>query len=406
MLDHECERPLNDRADLFSKLQGARLSIVGTDVATGRREMTNQTGVPGPGWHPDPWFSGQHRYWDGRSWTGDVFPDGPVGTYGAPQVTLRPEGERPPVAPPTARSAVAPPPPTWGFAAGAPAPTAVFTPWETLEPPATERRRLTSWQISAIALTVGLVVGFAVVAKVIAGAGHKPIAEAVPTLPTVPTVPTAPASPSPSPAASTPVSSDPSAPLLQRLVVRQPDVPSSNSVELLDGGNQVSGQTTLDLCNGRFPSEALRTARLQVVEYDGASVGVLSTEAVLYRHSPDAAQAMREVRSVAAKCPDAPVVSPVNEPTVTTRFQAAPDRSWPSVGGVERLAFAFTTTDASGLTEQHVAVYLHRGRVLEGVYFPAPAGTQPAVDGQTSIAGIVDVFAKRIAALPASAVSG
>ena len=365
--------------------------------------MTNETGWPGPGWHPDPWFSGQHRYWDGRSWTADVFPDGPIGAYGAPQIVLRPEGERPPVAPPTMRSAVPPPPPTWGFRAAAPAPTTVFAPWETLEPPAApERRQLTPRQISALALAVGLVLGFAVVAGLISTHGHKAAATAPPSF--APVVPTIPASPSP--ASSTPVSKDPSAPFLQRLVVRQQDVPADNRVQLLDGGNQVSGQTTLDLCNGRFPSEELRTARLQVVEYDGGGAGVLSTEAVLYRHGADAAQAMHEVTSVVAACPPAPVVSPVGEPTVTTRFQAAPDRSWPKVAGVERLAFAFTTSDSLGLTEAHVAVYLHRGRVLEGVYFPSPSGSQPPVEGQTTIAGIVNVFAQRIAALPASAVAG
>jgi hypothetical protein len=194
--------------------------------------------------------------------------------------------------------------------------------------------------------------------------------------------------------------------VLQRLVVRQQDVPSTSRVQLLDGGNQVSGQITLDLCNGTYPSEALRTARLQVVEYDGSGSGVLSTEAVLYRHGGDAADAMREVQSVAATCPDQPVVSPVGEPTVTTRFQAPPDGAWPHVPGVQRLAFAFTTIDSFGVSDEHVAVYLQRGRVLEGVYFPSPAGAQPAVDGQTTIAGIVHVFEQRIAALPASAVGG
>ena len=289
--------------------------------------MTNQTDVPGPGWHPDPWFSGQHRYWDGRTWTGDVFPDGPVGSYGTPQIALRPEGQRPPVAPPTTRSAVAPPPPTWAFGGGPPAPTTVFAPWELLEPvPAPQRRRLTPRQINALALAVGLVLGFVVVEKAVEHSGHKkPAAAQTPLTPVVPTVPA-----SPSPPSSSPVSNDPSAPLLQRLVVRQQDVTTANRVQLLDGGNQVSGQTTLDLCNGRFPSEALRSARLQVVEYDGAGAGVLSTEAVLYRHGGDAAQAMQEVEAVAAKCPHSPVVSPVGEPTVTTRFQAAPDASWPT----------------------------------------------------------------------------
>jgi hypothetical protein len=367
--------------------------------------MASDSGAPGPGWHPDPWFSGQHRYWDGRSWTGDVFPDGPSGAYGTPQIALRPQSERPPGPPPTARSTVPPPPPTWGLGAAAPSTaTTVFAPWEVLEPSAESsehRRRLTPLQINALALAVGLVLGFVVVEKAVAGHGHKPAAVGP-----APSAPLVPASPSPSPSASAPVSNDPSAPLLQGLVVRQRDVPADNSVQLLDGGNQVSGQTTLDLCNGRYPSEALRAARLQVVEYDAGGAGVLSTEAVLYHHGADAAQAMREVKSVAAACPPQPVVSPVGEPTVTTRFQSPPDGSWPSVSGVDRLAFAFTTTDSLGVAESHVAVYLRRGRVLEGVYFPAPAASQPPVDGQSTIAGIVAVFAHRIAALPASAVSG
>jgi hypothetical protein len=268
------------------------------------------------------------------------------------------------------------------------------------EPP--PRRRLTARQINAIALVVGLVLGFVVVERVVAETGHKAAAETPVPLP-APTVPTVPASPSPR--SSSPVSGDPDASVLQGLVVRQRDVPTANRVQLLDGGNQVTGQVTLDLCNGTYPSEALRSARLQVVEYDGNGAGVLSTEAVLYRHGDGAAQAMREVARVAADCPGQPVVSPVGEPTVTTRFQAAPDGSWPDVAGVQRLAFAFTTADSLGVTERHIAVYLHRGRVLEGVYFPSPDGAQPAVEGQTTIAGIVHIFEQRIAALPASVVN-
>ena len=367
--------------------------------------MTSDGTAPGPGWPPDPWFSGQHRYWDGRTWTGDVFPDGPTESGALPQVALRDESDRPPVPPPAARSATPPPAPTWGYsAASAPVATSVFEPWETLGDTAepTPRRRLTTNQINALALAIGLVLGFAVVANLVARHGHRTVA-IVPS-PAAPLVPTVPAVPSPS--ASNPVSNDPSAPLLQRLVVRQPDVQPTNTVQLLDGGNQVTGQTTLDLCNGRYPSEALRSARLQVVEYDGGGSGVLSTEAVLYRHGSDAAQAMSEVRSVAAGCPNGPVVSPVGEPTTTTRFQAAPDASWPQVSGVTRQAYAFTTTDSLGVSEAHVAVYLQRGRVLEGVYFPAPEGRQPAVNGQTTIAAITHIFEERIAALPASAVSG
>jgi hypothetical protein len=177
-------------------------------------------------------------------------------------------------------------------------------------------------------------------------------------------------------------------------------------VQLLDGGNKVAGETTLDLCNGTFPSEALRTARLQVVEYAGSGLSVLSTEAVLYRTAADAAQAMRELQRVAAACPASPVVSPVGEPTVTTTFHATPDGSWSKVAGVQRLAYSMTTTDQIGISDDHIAVYLRRGRVLEGVYFPAPDDPQPAVEGQTTVPGIVSVFEKRLAALPASVVGG
>jgi hypothetical protein len=361
--------------------------------------------VAGAGWYPDPWFSGQHRYWSGRAWTGEVFADG------AATATLRPETERPPVPPPATRSATPPPAPSWAYTGGG-APAAPdlaadstgFARWEFLDsgpepvPPAAGRRRLTARQLNVLALVVGLLLGFGVVTKVVADGGHHDDAAAVPPPFAAPTVPT--------PQASAPASDDPQASALQGIVVRQQDVPPTSRVQLLDGGNQVQGQTTLDLCNGTFPSEALRTARLQVVEYTGGGLSALSTEAVLYRTPAAAEQAMREVQRVASACPSGPVVSPVGEPTVTTVFHAAPDPAWPAVDHVQRLAYSMTTTDQIGITDDHVAVYLRRGRVLEGLYFPDPTQPQPAVEGQTSVAGIVAVFGRRIAALPTSVVGG
>ena len=49
---------------------------------------------------------------------------------------------------------------------------------------------------------------------------------------------------------------------------------------------------------------------------------------------------------------------------------------------------------------------LRRGRILMGVYFAHPDGAQPAIQGQTTVAGIVDLLAKRIAQVPASVVNG
>ena len=174
---------------------------------------------------------------------------------------------------------------------------------------------------------------------------------------------------------------------------------------LLQGGERVVGETTLDLCNGTFSSEALRSARLQVAEADAESNAILSTEAVLYESPSGTAQAFTELQKASAHCPTTPVQSPVGEPTVQTTFNAPPDRSWPQVATVQRVAYDFVTTDVQGQTQHTVAAFLRRGRVLLGLYFPQPDGAQAPIDGKTSIPDIVAVFASRLAKLPDAVVN-
>jgi hypothetical protein len=215
-----------------------------------------------------------------------------------------------------------------------------------------------------------------------------------------PATPNQPASPTPS---TTNPPSTPANRALSGLVVGQADLPGSASVELLPGGNQVDGETTLDLCNANYPSEAVRTNRLQVVAINGQNV-TLSTEAVLYQNAAGANLAFSELQNAAAKCPSTPVRSPVGEPTVTTKFGPAPDGSWPQVSGVDRVAYSFTITDEQGNANPSLAVYLKRGRALLGVYFADPSKI-PTVAGQSTAAGIVNVFAQRLAQLPDSVVN-
>jgi hypothetical protein len=210
-------------------------------------------------------------------------------------------------------------------------------------------------------------------------------------------------SPSTSTAPATP--SDPDASVLSGLIVQQADTASGVNVQLLPGGNQVSRQPTLDLCNGTFPSESRRTARVQVAALDSQGNSLLSTEAVLYSNQAGSAQAFSELKTVAAKCPASPVTSPVGEPSVSTHFNTAPDADWPRTPTVDRLAYSFSTTAQSGQTQHSIAVYLRRGRALMGIYFPQPDTTQPAISRQTTIAGIADVFATRLAQLSAPTVN-
>jgi hypothetical protein len=200
--------------------------------------------------------------------------------------------------------------------------------------------------------------------------------------------------------------SDPDRAALARFALAQSDLTGGLGLQLIPGGNQVRDQPSLDLCNGTFPSESLRTARLQVAAVDEQGGAPLSTEAVLYRNPAATEQAFRELKATVSQCPDAPVQSPVGEPTVTTTFNAAPDASWPQVRTVDRLAYDFVTTDSAGMRNHSVAVYLRRGRALLGLYFTDPDSPLPTIAGQTTIAGVVNTFEQRMAQLPDSVVNG
>jgi hypothetical protein len=201
---------------------------------------------------------------------------------------------------------------------------------------------------------------------------------------------------------------DPKQSALSGIVVQQQDVTSDHQVGLLNNGDRLT-ESTLDLCNGTFASEKLRTARVQVAEVDTDDSPVLSTEAVLYKNDAATAQAFTELQQVARACPHRAVASPTGGDTLVTTFNAPPDKAWPKTPTVDRLAYDFNSTStsgASGTPTHFVTAYLRRGRAFLGVYFAHPDGAQPAVRGQTTVPGIVALFEKRLAALPDSVVNG
>ena len=310
-----------------------------------------------PGWHPDPWSSTRRRWWTGEAWTFS---------------TVELDASQPLPPPPSAPEPLTTPPPP--------------------PPPGHPSR---TGPVLALLLALGLVAG------VLGAALLRDNSSAERTLDTPPTTPTTGLIRPPS--SSPPTTLDPVEEALLSLIVGPADVSPTSTVGLLPGGDGL-GQATLDICNGTYPSESLREARLQDVVVDEQSLVTLSTEAVLYRDEAAATQALAEVAAVAANCPAEAVRSPVGQPTVATRFNPRPDADWPQTDTVTRLAFDLTTTDETGQTGHSIAVYLQRGRVLLGVYFPQPDGPQAPVAGQTTIPGIVGVFAGRVAALPASIV--
>jgi hypothetical protein len=244
-----------------------------------------------------------------------------------------------------------------------------------------------------LAVVAGLLIGLVGVAM-----STRPSSRSTSTGTTVPGTVIDPTLPGPSA-----TNNDPSLAALGQLVVKPEDVPASARVVLFEGGVGL-GQPTLDLCNGRYPSESRRTARIQDAVLDAQGTLVLSTEAVLYGDSGGTTQAFSELRSVTAACPSTPVQGPTGQTAAVTRFNPPPDADWPQTPTVNRQAYDFTTEDGSGEARHTVAVYLQRGRALLGVYFAQPDGPQMPVEGQTTIEGIVGVFARRLAALPTSVV--
>lgn len=190
---------------------------------------------------------------------------------------------------------------------------------------------------------------------------------------------------------------------LHRLSVQESDAPGY-FVHLYPQGDQVAGQVTLDLCGGNFPSEALRIGRYEVgVAQSSQSNLLFSTEAVAYGDLGGPTQAFSELSAVAAHCPDSFVQGPVaGEPSLKTVFGPAPDQDWPTVAGVDRLAFDATVSDQQGQSLQSIAVYLRRGRFLLALYFDDPTHP-PVIDGQSTVQGIVTLFAQRLVSVPPTA---
>jgi uncharacterized protein DUF2510 len=324
---------------------------------------TSTTRAPA-GWYPDPITPARRRYWTGSSWTYATSEPVPVDDAPPWEATPLPDGHRLPD-PMVARPA----PPTPAEAG--------------------PRKRPILW---VLAVVVGLLVGVIGVALSTRSSPKAQPAASQPDLAAPGTT-----------ALPAPENTDPSAAALATLIVKPDDVPSTAQVVVFNGGIGLD-QPTLDLCNGKYPSESRRAARFQDAALDSQGRIALGTEAVLYADSGGTTQAFAELRSQVAACPSTPVPGAAGEPAVTTRFNPAPDTGWAQVATVNRQAYDLTSVDAAGTGTHTVAVYLQRGRALLGVYFSQPDGPQLAVEGQTTIEGIVNVFAKRVAALPTSVV--
>lgn len=172
-----------------------------------------------------------------------------------------------------------------------------------------------------------------------------------------------------------------------------------------EGGTEVAGEVSLDLCFGQFPSEELRIGRLQVGIGSLSDRSWVSSEAILYSTPQEADQAMAELAEARTGCPDGPVPAPrPDREPLQWRFDDAPDAAWPATpDGVARQAYAFTATDPAGDTWSSTATYLQRGRMILALYSTPPDGPASTIRNAPGPARFVEVMTNRLMSLPADA---
>jgi hypothetical protein len=161
--------------------------------------------------------------------------------------------------------------------------------------------------------------------------------------------------------------------LVASLVIPAAGLGAGTTSAPLPGGDQVAGEVTLDVCGGKFPSEALRTARRQV-QYAVRGKPAASQEVVTYR-TGGVAQAMREVGHAIATCPHHPVASPVaGVPPLTYTLTRLPHRApWPAT----TQAYRVQATDGHQV-QVSIGIFMWNGHVFTGIYGPADASGGPS----------------------------
>ena len=97
------------------------------------------------------------------------------------------------------------------------------------------------------------------------------------------------------------------------LALRASEVGPGYRAQVIPGGRKVKGQVTLDLCGFRYPSDALRTSRIQMLYLHPRDPLALSNEVVRYRGN-GARQAIGELEWAATHCPKGNKITRIYDP--------------------------------------------------------------------------------------------
>ena len=156
-------------------------------------------------------------------------------------------------------------------------------------------------------------------------------------------------------------------PSLPSLILRPSQVGAGYRLQQRSDGHGVRGFVTLDLCGFSFPSEQLRSARLQVNYVHSGTAAEVSNEIVRYRKG-GAVQALREVTYAARHCPHTAVPSTVQGVGPLTYRIKEISNSFLLPNHLAILVSASGAIGGKHTSVTTVAVYQVHGDVLSGVY--------------------------------------
>lgn len=157
--------------------------------------------------------------------------------------------------------------------------------------------------------------------------------------------------------------------MLARIAVHDTDLANGYHLELMPGGDRVRDQVTLDNCGFNFTTEARRVARRQYLIVDPQSRDTgMSNEVVAYDSPRQAAAALAQWHTAAARCPHAAVSSRVaGMPKLVERIT----HNALDVTTLPAQANAITTESATAQgqgTLYNVSILQTHGVVLDNIY--------------------------------------
>ena len=194
--------------------------------------------------------------------------------------------------------------------------------------------------------------------------------------------------------------------LLESIGLQAADVAENRQIGLIPDGDSLLAPT-MDFCDGRYPSEKLRVARLQqaVYDQDGNFAGI-SSEVVVYANAAAAKQALTEAINVRKNCPVGREFTARDGHTLTFTFHSAPGPADTPLVDADSRLIVHTTMMVDGEPRRAMLVYQVLGRVLAALYF-SDGGNKPydqtSLDSFYALAGDV---ADRLRAAPSSLLNG